>query len=87
MVVVQTNVSSMTLLCRNGCAIYIISVHVGRNFHVLCSCVVIIIMMFRGCFLIIIVVFIHVMMVITLVEDVYTYCDCIYTFHDYIYTC
>ena len=30
------------------CYIYI-SVHVGRNFHVLYSCVVIIIMMFRGC--------------------------------------
>lgn len=29
--------------------LYIISVHVGRNFHVLYSCVVIIFMMFRGC--------------------------------------
>ena len=39
----------MTLLFWNGCAI-MISVHVDRNFHVLYSCVVIIFMMFRGCF-------------------------------------
>jgi hypothetical protein len=49
LVVVQTNIYQVRLYYVGNVVLYIISVHVGRNFHVLYSCVVIIFMMFRGC--------------------------------------
>ena len=53
--------------------LYIISVLVGRNFHVLYSCVVIIFVMFRGCSLLWLVVYIF-----RLWLYIYSGCGCIY---------